>query len=92
MRWLISFFFFNVVEYKSPLVQAVDDDDIEKVKGLLTKDNVNEKSRGVCSLQVAIKNQNIEMVKLLLDTGADINLANNLGEYPSHSYNFVYSN
>lgn len=58
-----------------PLVKAAKQNDIEKVKSLLSnKENVNADNQGGPSaLMYASVNNNLELVKLLVSKGADIN-------------------
>lgn len=65
------------VAYENELSQAVDDDDLDRVRDLISKGgNVNEKDENygkITPLFIAVENGNIEMVQLLLNFGAKVN-------------------
>lgn len=63
---------------KETLVKAVSANDVEKVKLMIKTDEMKEHANattenGKTILIIAIVNQNLEMVKVLLDAGADVN-------------------
>ncbi|MBV9216719.1 MAG: ankyrin repeat domain-containing protein [Acidobacteria bacterium] len=68
------------IEYRTPLAQAVADDDLDKVRDLLAHgENVNGKDENydnITPLFIAVENGSVEMVKLLLGFGAKVNARN----------------
>ncbi len=63
------------------LQTAIKNNDKKAVLKYLTKDNVNEKtSTGATLLSLAVANDNSEIIKLLLNYGADINAKDKAGD------------
>ncbi|MGD9563574.1 MAG: ankyrin repeat domain-containing protein [Pyrinomonadaceae bacterium] len=75
-----------MVPYDLPLSRAVAADEVDEVRKLLAAgENVNGQDKnydGVTPLFVAVENGNLEMVKLLLDHGADANAVDNTKRTP----------
>jgi hypothetical protein len=73
-----------IVEPSSPLVAAAFRDDMDAVKELLSRGavDVNEVDKDVdaTALAEAVAHGNLEMVLTLIDTGADVNRRNSLGQ------------
>jgi len=65
----------GLTEAKNPLINAIINNDIETVKSFIKSKNIN-----INILNYAIKENNIEIVLLLLENGADVNAKNNNGE------------
>lgn len=63
------------IQAEQPLIRAANDDDLQDLERLLTRDNVNvrDKNTGRTALEHAILNNNHEMVQVLLAAGADVN-------------------
>ena len=59
-----------------PLHEAVSAGDAEKVRELLTPEfAINEKDpSGMTALQIAVREDNMEMIEILIGNGADVNL------------------
>jgi len=69
------------VLFNSAIVQAAEDNDLKELEALVSKgSDVNQQSKGIFPLQLAIRNENVEMVRFLLDNGADPNPPNPTGE------------
>lgn len=68
------------VAYEFPIVQAAADDDIETVRQLIYQGaDVNAKesnASGSTALHFAVENGNYELVELLLNSGAKVNIRN----------------
>lgn len=67
------------VEYQNPLASAVSDDDADLVRQLIAQgENVNgkedEEYDKVTPLFIAVEHGNLEIVRLLLDAGAKVNV------------------
>lgn len=71
-----------MVEPSEPLVKAAQDDDLQALEALLTRNNVNvrDKSIGTTALEHAVRNGDREMVQVLLAAGADVNSMNDAKE------------
>lgn len=79
MRFLAMVLGFTlIVGYSSSqLMKAVQENDLEKVKSLILTDrsSINEKDKNdETALMVAAKNGNLQLVKLLVENGADVNI------------------
>lgn len=63
------------IQAEEPLIRAANDDDLQDLERLLTRDNVNarDKNTGRTALEHAVLNNNREMVQVLLAAGADVN-------------------
>ncbi|HEX4899179.1 MAG TPA: ankyrin repeat domain-containing protein, partial [Pyrinomonadaceae bacterium] len=63
------------IQAEQPLIRAANDDDLQDLERLLTRDNVNvrDKNTGRTALEHAVLNNNREMVQVLLAAGADVN-------------------
>jgi ankyrin repeat protein len=70
----------------TPLIVAVEADDLEKVKTLVGRGaNVNEKPTGIYQMPpliVAIHNNATNSIEFLLQHGADVNITDSLGRTP----------
>lgn len=71
-----------VEEAAEPLIKAALNDDIDALRAVLTRSNVNvrDKNLGTTALEHAVRNGNREMVQVLLAAGADVNSRNNSRE------------
>lgn len=64
----------------TPLCVAISKGDIASVRKFIEYGaNVNEKSNGMTPLMVAARYNNVEIIKLLIDNGADVTLENENG-------------
>ena len=75
----------NESKIKTTLVEAVQNNNVVLVHDLLTTEDakliVNSKDiNGTPILMIAMENKNIEMVQLLIDYGADLNVKNSQGQ------------
>jgi hypothetical protein len=74
-----------VVAAEDPLVLAASENDLPKVKMLIVAGvdvNRRDKNTGSTALEEAVKYGNREMVRVLLDAGADINARNGSAQTP----------
>ena len=75
-----------IEEYKIAMIQAVSiGDKIQLQKLIALGRNINEKdasSHGQSALHVAVEIGNLEMIKMLLDAKADVNITDDDGETP----------
>lgn len=64
-----------------PFVRAAQEDNLEELTALIAGANVNlrDEQSGTTALEHAVKNANQEMVKLLLQSGANVNAKNENG-------------
>ncbi len=71
----------NINENDTPFIKAIKSEDINKVKSLIkSRINVNEVyENGYTALMVAASKGNVEIVKLLIETGADLESYDNNG-------------
>ncbi|KAI3379552.1 hypothetical protein SNEBB_004429 [Seison nebaliae] len=70
---------------RSLLMYAIHHDNHEIFKFLLSNDNVNQESiNGHIPLHLAVFNRNVEMTKLLLEFGADVQLSDDKGRTAIH--------
>jgi ankyrin repeat protein len=70
---------------ESKLFDAIGEDDFDKVKKLITEDNIdintkNDKGKNALMYACDIESGNIELVKYLVEKGIDINAKDNYGE------------
>lgn len=74
------------INIENPLVQAVYDGEISKVRLFISRGfDVNSKEKGYylrTALHVGINENNLEIVKLLLNAGADVNALDENGNTP----------
>jgi hypothetical protein len=65
-----------------PFVRAAQEDDLEALAALIAGQDVNlrDERSGTTALEHAVKNANLEMVELLLSSGANVNAKNENGE------------
>ncbi len=67
------------------IFEAVRSGDLEKIKRLVKKENVNLKDfEGASLLHVAAEFSHTEVVRFLIDSGADVNAKNLNGWTPLH--------
>jgi hypothetical protein len=65
----------TLLAYQSPLLNAASYDDLDGVREYLAKGvNANTQERGDTALHIAVSRNNIEMVRVLLDAGANPNI------------------
>ena len=66
---------FIIREYEIPLFEAIAQKDNEVVKKMITSGfDVNTKNRGgLTALHVAVENENLEIIRFLLNRGANVN-------------------
>lgn len=74
------------VQYSLPLSQAVAEEDVDKVRGLLSGGaDVNAKDEnydGITPLFIAVENGDLAVIRLLLDMGANPNAEDKTGRTP----------
>lgn len=78
-------YYFYLYCYMSPLIRAVYEDDIIKVKELLKKNkdvNIHFTSLKITPLMLAAQRGNAEMMQLLIDHKADVNAKSKTGWTP----------
>lgn len=64
------------------LIKACENNDLEKVKELVLTQDINfNKSYHYTPLHYAVENDNLEMVKILVENGADINTLQSKNKY-----------
>ncbi|RZJ75902.1 MAG: ankyrin repeat domain-containing protein [Flavobacterium sp.] len=64
----------------TPLAAAICKGDVETVKKFIEYGaNVNEKSNGMTPLMLAARYNNVEIINLLLEKGADLKMTNDKG-------------
>jgi ankyrin repeat protein len=79
-RYPILIFLFGLVFVSgiaaAPLHQAVLSGDVAQFHALVTPENINEKDdSGMTAIQLAVRESNIEIMKILIVNGADVNIA-----------------
>lgn len=75
------------INRRTPLHTAVQYGQLGMARLLLDHDHINASDRlGFTALHLAVKQGSIELVTLLLEAGADANIANNKGFYPLHTF------
>jgi ankyrin repeat protein len=63
-----------------PLMDAIMNGEIEKVKELVTEENINQKDDlGNTPLMIAVQYMDIDIIHILLDKGADPSIEDDLG-------------
>lgn len=74
----------RVIEYKSPLIAAVNAGDLDRVRMLLGSGaSIRAKEQdGTTALSVAVNRGNLEIVRYLLDAGAKVNVADKSKQTP----------
>ena len=73
------------VEPEEPLVKAAFKEDLQEVEKLAFASpdlNVRDKNTNMTALEQAVENANLEIVRVLLRAGADVNAANERGGTP----------
>lgn len=83
-EWLIRFLEARGgVRSVTPLAEAIEKGDIERLKKLLMANTQSLDTTGISRITLlmrAVQNNNLEMVKLLIDAGAKVNVENDNGE------------
>jgi hypothetical protein len=76
----------SFIEYRTALASAVSDEDVDRVRELLAAgEDVNAKDEGydnITPLFLAVEAANLEIVRLLLDFGAKVNVRDEEGRTP----------
>jgi hypothetical protein len=68
------------IVYLQPLVKAAFDDDVPQIRELLRRGaDVNQSENGTTALELAVGHGNLELVRLLLQSGASVNRSNESG-------------
>lgn len=84
MRGRVSYFIIRYQKLKKALIQAVKNNEMEKVNNLVSEMTGLEytDSLGMTALLYACEIQSFDIVKILIRAGADVNHPNNLGYTP----------
>lgn len=72
----------DLIEDVKELINAIYENDIEKVKQLIKNVDINwqEPEEGYTLLHIAVDAKNIEVVKILIEAGADVTIEDPFGE------------
>jgi ankyrin repeat protein len=71
----------NIASNESKLFQAIKEDDIKKLKELLFYEDINQEIESIVPLHAAVYIGNYEVVKYLVDNGADISIRDKCSKY-----------
>lgn len=75
----------EVVGISDQLLQAVEQEDLDTVKKLITEENIDlniQDAEGRTPLMIATYNNDVAMAKVLIEAGADVNIQDNRKNNP----------